>query len=183
MKKRAAILTVLALMTPFFASAENVTISATTSVAGAASTATPAQLMTQCAQSAIDIRDSAIGSARTAYNNTMAVALDARKDAEKKAVALEDNEKKDAIDKAVDAYKGAVQQAQDTLTQARKEAWSQFETNTSACRDMSNQMKKGTSTPAKAQAGLKADNANSEGKSIKETLGQFFKSLLKIGDK
>lgn len=184
MKKTILLITTLALLAgPIFASAETVTISATTTVAGVASSTTPAQLMTQCAQSAIDIRDSAIGSARTAYNNTMTVALDARKDAEKKAVALEENGKKDAIEKAVDAYKASVQQAQDTLTQARKEAWSQFETNTAACRDLSNQLKKGTTTPAKAQANLKAESSTAEGKTFKDTLGQFFKSLLKIGDR
>jgi hypothetical protein len=76
--------------------------------------ATEAQLLTACAQTSIDIRDSAIGSARMAYNNSMAVALDARKEAEKKAVALDDTDaKKDAIKVAVDAYKKDVTQAQD----------------------------------------------------------------------
>ncbi len=184
MKRTTLFLTTLSLLAmPLFASAETA-VSATTTVAGAIGTATPAQLMTQCAQSAIDIRDSAIGSARTAYNNAMAVALDARKDAEKKAVALDDNLKKDAIENAVEAYKTAVQQAQDTLTSARKDAWNQFESNTSACRDLSNQVKKGTSTPMRAS--LKADISDKgDNKSFKDTLlGQFniLKSLLKIGD-
>lgn len=176
MKKIPVLIATIALLAPLFASAQ--TLNATSTA-----TATPAQIMTQCAQSAIDVRDSAIGSARTAYNNTMAIALDARKDAEKKAVALEEGGKKDAIEKAVDAYKTAVSQAQDTLTQARKDAWSQFEANTAACRDMSNQMKRGTSTLMKAQANVKTEGVNAEGKSFKDTFGQFIKSLLKIGEK
>jgi hypothetical protein len=94
------------------------------------------QIFTACSQAAIEARDSAIGSARTAYNNAMNIALDSRKEAEKSAVAIRDGgDKKDAIKSAVDEYKKAVTQAQDALTKARKEAWDTFEANTIACRD------------------------------------------------
>lgn len=99
-------------------------------------TATEAQLLTACSQTSIEIRDSAIGSARTAYNNTMAIALDMRKEAEKRAVAIEDAaEKKEAIKVAVEDYKKAVTHAQESLTKARKEAWAAFEANTKGCRE------------------------------------------------
>lgn len=101
-----------------------------------ATVTTDVQVFTACSQAAIEARDSAIGSARTAYNNAMNVALDSRKDAEKSAVAIQDSgDKKDAIKNTVDEYKKAVTQAQDALTKARKEAWDTFEANTIACRD------------------------------------------------
>lgn len=122
---------------PMFASAQ-VSVSATTSVQASLNTtqATEAQILTACSQASIEIRDSAISSARTSYNNSMAIALDARKEAEKKAVALTDaGAKKDAIKVAVEEYKRGVTQAQEGLTKARKEAWAAFEVNTKACRE------------------------------------------------
>lgn len=130
MNKKAYLTTFIALLgfMPVFASAQ---LSATTTPQ-----ASEAQVFTACSQAAIEVRDSSIGSARVAYNNSMNVALDARKVAEKEAVALADaGEKKAAIKVAVDDYKKAVTQAQDALTKARKEAWSTFEASTKACRE------------------------------------------------
>jgi hypothetical protein len=163
---------------PMFASAETLSINTGTStVIEVAATATEAQIMTACAQNAIDARDSAIGSARTAYNNAMTVALDTRKEAEKKAIALEDSAKKDAIKAAVDSYKKSVLQAQDTLTAARKDAWAQFEANTNACRD--------TSKSASIKASFKtipADaKASGEDKKTIKDVFDALKSFFKIG--
>ena len=137
--KKNTFITTLAFSTaliPFLASAQ---ISATTSLQiGVGQQPTEAQILTACSQSSIEIRDSAIGSARTAYNNSMSIALEARKNAEKEAVAIEDaGDKKDAISRAVEEYKKAVTQAQDGLTKARKEAWAAFEVNTIGCREIS----------------------------------------------
>ncbi len=118
---------------PMFASAET---TATSTVQLSLAAPTEAQVFTACSQTSIEVRDEAIGSARTAYNNSMSLALDARKEAEKSAVAVEDtDQKKEAIRVAVEDYKKAVTDAQDTLTAARKEAWDSFETNTQGCRD------------------------------------------------
>jgi hypothetical protein len=169
---------------PLFASAETLSVpvgtSASTTVEVSA-TATEAQLMTACAQNAIDARDSSIGSARSAYNNAMTVALDARKEAEKKAIALEDNAKKDAIKAAVDSYKKAVLQAQDTLTSARKEAWAAFEANTNTCRDTS----KIGGAGAKASSSLRTMQADAKSitddkKTIKDVIDAL-KSFFKLG--
>lgn len=120
---------------PLFASAE---VTSTTTLQINVSAPSEAQIFTACSQTSIEVRDESIGSARTAYNNAMAVALDARKEAEKKAIAIDDpSQKKAAIVNAVDEYKKAVTSAQDDLTSARKEAWATFETNTTACRDSS----------------------------------------------
>jgi hypothetical protein len=198
MNKKLFITTIaLALISPLMASAQQ--LSATTTVAASAGQATEAQLLTACAQTSIDIRDSAISSARMAYNNSMAVALDARKEAEKKAVALDDTDaKKDAIKVAVDAYKKDVTQAQDALTKARKDAWAQFETNTNACRDMSKEKQpadKKVGAEAKTelrtmQATFKAETKaaveenKTETKSLRETFKEqlgALKAFFKIG--
>lgn len=144
--------------------------------------ATEAQIFTTCSQTAIENRDSSIGSARTAYNNAMAVALGARKDAEKKAVAIEDaDEKKTAIKEAVEDYKKAVSQAQDALVKARKEAWAQFETSTSQCREASKEKKDITSelkSDARTmQATAKVEEKKSE--SLKDTILNSIKNLFK----
>lgn len=121
---------------PLVASAQVPVVASFGVQAGSSSTTTEVQVFTACSQDAIEARDSAIGSARTAYNNAMNVALDSRKEAEKSAVAIQDSgDKKDAIKTAVEEYKKAVTQAQDALTKARKEAWDTFEANTIACRD------------------------------------------------
>jgi hypothetical protein len=146
--------------------------------------ATEAQIFTACSQAAIETRDGAIGSARTAYNNAMAIALNNRKDAEKKAVALTDaGDKKEAIKDAVDAYKKAVTQAQETLTKARKEAWATFEDNTNNCRDTSKEQRDETTADKKAAstsvtlqaASVKATAQSTETESIFTKIKNFFK--------
>jgi hypothetical protein len=193
-------ITALALATlPVFASAQSLSlgISATTTVQATSGAATEAQLLTACAQASIDIRDSAIGSARMAYNNSMAAALDARKEAEKKAVAIDDTDaKKDAIKVAVDAYKKDVTQAQDALTKARKDAWAQFEANTNACRDLSKDKasilgadKKSASTTGelrmqatmmKSEVKALAEENKAEVKTFREVMIDSIKAFFKI---
>lgn len=154
MKKN--ILTTLALglaVVPFLAGAQT----ATTSVQVSVGTPTEAQVFTACSQTSIEIRDEAIGDARTKYNTQMAAALDARKEAEKKAVALDESEKKDAIRAAVEAYKESVTVAQDNLTVARKEAWASFEINTKGCKETGAKREAFIAGEQKAVAEAKAD--------------------------
>lgn len=166
MNMKKLLLAVPLMFLPFMASAQ-VPVVASFGIQTGSSTSAAAtsdvQIFTACSQAAIEARDSAIGSARTAYNNAMNIALDSRKEAEKAAVAIQDGgDKKDAIKNAVDEYKKAVTQAQDALTKARKEAWDTFEANTIACRD-SNESKgmeasNQGATQKNAAATLKADN-------------------------
>ncbi len=182
---------------PMVASAQlGLSVSATTSVQVEAGQASEAQILTACSQASIEIRDSAIGSARAAYNNAMSIALDARKEAEKRAVALTSaDEKKDAIKVAVDAYKKAVTQAQDGLTKARKDAWAAFETNTKNCRDMNNDKREAFVSDKKAatdtkktelrtmQAETKAtiEDQKAEAKTFRDTIKDALKAFFKIG--
>lgn len=193
MNKKLFITIALTLASPLLANAQtSVLQSATTSIQATTTLVTEAQILTACAQSSIDIRDSAISSARTAYNNAMTVALDARKDAEKKAVAIEDaDQKKDAIKVAVDAYKKDVTQAQDLLTKARKDAWAQFETNTNDCRDISkekpaaaNMKTTGEARMMMASPKAQAVEQKVESKTFKETIKEqisSIKAFFKIG--
>lgn len=163
-------------------SALAVPVLANAQVSATSSPTTEAQVFTACSQTAIEVRDESIGSARTAYNNAMAVALDARKEAEKKAVAIDDeDDKKDAIKDAVDAYKKAVNQAQDTLIKARKEAWNTFETNTKICREM-NKDKRDTPLSATAtKTSIVKQEVKTE-KTFKESFLESLKNLFKMGD-
>lgn len=112
------------LVVPGFASAQT------------AATTTPEQSFTLCQQASIEARDTALGTARTAYNTAMSSALSARKDAEKGAVALTDlAAKKAAIKVAADAYKVSVTNAQNTLKSARVSVLATFETDVKNCRD------------------------------------------------
>lgn len=183
MKKNTLIATfALALLLPAFAGAQATPDQVHTDAIS--SQATEAQIFTSCSQDAIEVRDGAIGSARTAYNNAMAIALNNRKEAEKKAVALTDaGDKKDAIKDAVDAYKKAVTQAQETLTKARKEVWAAFEDNTNNCRDTSKEQrdettadKRTASTSVTLQAAsVKATAQSTETESIFTKIKNFFK--------
>lgn len=156
--KKNTFLTTFALglaLIPMFASAET---NATATLQISINAPTEAQVFTACSQTSIEVRDEAIGSARTAYNNSMSVALDARKEAEKKAVAIEDaDQKKEAIRVAVENYKKAVTEAQDTLTEARKEAWDSFETNTQGCRDGSKDKRQAVVAEKKIAAPQKSE--------------------------
>lgn len=138
-----------------------------------------AQIFTACSQEAIEVRDSSISAARTAYNHAMAIALGSRKDAEKKAVAITDNdEKKAAIKGVVEEYKKVVNHAQESLIKARKEAWAQFEISTSKCREASRENKASVlDTKADARASLKADDK--KGESLKDVVIGAIKNLFK----
>ena len=137
-----------------------------------------AQVFTACSQASIEARDESIASARTAYNNAMNIALDARKDAEKRAVALTDaSEKKAAIKVAVDDYKKAVTQAQDGLIKARKEAWATFETDMNTCREMKDKSSTGIQKAETKTLQVENQAREPEAKSLKETIKAQFESL------
>jgi hypothetical protein len=162
------------LILPLAASAD--TSVATPAVAGTTTVKlSTADLFTACSQAAIDTRDGAIGGARAAYNNQMAIALDVRKNAEKAAVAITDESaKKTAIKAAADAYKAAFTQAQEMLVKARKDAWNQFEENVNACRNP--QEATSNSQAAHALSPQKATTVAAE-KSLKDVLLEKLKSL------
>lgn len=179
---RIAIMTLGMLIAPIVVSAETET-----------PLQTEAQVFTACSQAAIELRDSTISSARSVYNTTMAIALDARKEAEKKAVAIDDTSaKKDAIKKAVEEYKESASRAQEILTKERKSAWASFEENTKNCREMNKEKreafiaeKKEQTTEAKAEMRALSDDHKGEMKSLKETLRaklDSLKNLFKKGE-
>lgn len=138
--------------------------------------AVEAQIFTACSQNAIETRDSAIGSARTAYNNAMTIALDERKEAEKTAVALTDTgSKKAAIKSAVEDYKKAVAQAQEALVKARKEAWATFEANMKTCREGKDLISDSASLHAETKV-------ETEDKPIKKSFLESLRNLFKKGE-
>lgn len=184
MKKKNIITSVafgLALL-PFYAGAQSV---ATTSLSVSAQPATEAQVFTACSQASIEIRDNAIGAARTTYNTAMSAALSARKDAEKEAVAITDaSDKKDAIQAAVEEYKKAVTSAQEDLTKARKEVWNSFEANTNNCRETSKETRKNSTIEKKAEQQTmqteqktKVEEVKTETKSFRESFMDQLESL------
>lgn len=118
-----------AIIAPALASAE---VTATTT---ATTTVSTSQNFTVCQQGAIEKRDTSLGTSRTTYNTSMTQALDARKNAEKAAVAITDPTAKiTAVRAAADAYKKAVTAAQETLTKSRKDILATFELDTKGCR-------------------------------------------------
>jgi hypothetical protein len=134
---------------------------------------TSSQVFTACSQDAIETRDDTISSARATYNSAMTAALSQRKDSEKQAVGAEnDDEKKSILTKAADEYKDAVHTAQDNLSQARKDAWTQFEADVKACRDA----RDGTVARA-AKAEVKAEKE--EDKSIIKNFFEAIKGIFK----
>lgn len=169
----------IGLVNPVYAQSRN---ASTTIEISSTGEVTEAQVFTACSQASIETRDSSIGSARTAYNNAMALALDARKEAEKKAVAITDaSDKKAAIKLAVDDYKKAVAQAQDGLTKARKEAWSSFEENMKTCRDTSKDKRtSNASTTIASQS--ETVRVEDEEKTFKDVIIHSFRSLFKKGE-
>jgi hypothetical protein len=117
-----------ALLVPTFAGAQT----STTSVV----VAPPQSTFTTCQQAAVEKRDTAIGVARTEYNEAMKVALDVRKEAVKTALSIIDiDEQDDAKKEAADEYRTLTKNAQDALTKYRKNAWDTFEADTKACRE------------------------------------------------
>ena len=160
---------------PLYVSAES---AVTLPVPAQEATATEAQVFTACSQASIEVRDNAIGAARTAYNIAMSAALSARKDAEKKAVALEDSsKKKEAIRATVEAYKKAVTSAQDALTTARKAAWTTFEENTDNCREVSKETRNGIISEKKAAAVEKKAELEEAPQEVKTLRESFFEQL------
>lgn len=127
--KKVFTLTLLgALLVPTFASAQTGTSSAVS--------IQPQSVFTSCQQAAVEKRDTAIGVARTQYNEAMKVALDIRKEAVKTALNILDaEEQNDAKKQAADEYRTLTKNAQDTLTKYRKNAWDTFEADTKACRE------------------------------------------------
>lgn len=107
-----------------------------TSTISISSTSTPAQVFTACSQLSIEKRDGDIADARVIYNDAIADALKARKEAEVKLVGIDDpTEKKLAIKASLEAYKASVKSAQDALIKARSDAWTAFGTYMKACND------------------------------------------------
>ncbi len=165
-----------AILAPALASAEvNATTTATTTVS-------TSQNFTICQQASIEKRDTSLGVARTTYNTSMTKALDARKEAEKAAVAITDpTAKVAAVRAAVDAYKKAVTLAQETLTKSRREVLATFELDTKTCR----QTKKEERTTVVAEKKVEIKTLQAERKAEVEvkkaeikTIRETFKSKI-----
>ncbi len=120
------------LATTTFVGAQNVS----TSTLVISSTSTPAQVFTACSQLSIGKRDTDIADARAIYNDAIADALTARKEAEVKLVGIDDpTEKKLAIKASLETYKSSVKAAQDALIKARSDAWTAFGAYMKVCND------------------------------------------------
>ncbi len=136
-----------AVLAPALASAQtaSTTVNATT-------TATTSLAFTLCQQAAIEKRDTSLGTARTAYNTSMAQALTVRKDAEKAAVAITDpTAKVAAVKLAAETYRKSVTAAQDALTSNRKVVLATFETDAKECRSTKQDTRKAIVTEKKAE--------------------------------
>lgn len=133
----------LLLLIPLYVSADTVSTStneATTTVDSSSitdvSTSTEKNFTT-CSQDAIETRDTSIASSRALYNIAMTNALKERKNKEKAAVAItNDNKKKDAIKLSVTTYKNLVKVAQSSITDAREQAWKDFENDIAICHNI-----------------------------------------------
>ena len=140
--------------------------------------ATSTKSITTCTQEAIEKRDTAITASRQIYNQAMTQALTERKNSEKKAVAIKnEDDKKTAIKASVTSYKSATKTAQNTLTQARKEAWDTFQDDTDACHtlDDSNNQEEAT-----APTLLKTDEPKSETVRAKVKESEPEKSFIEV---
>lgn len=116
---------------PILVNAESDVSSSTEIVVTASSSE---QELILCKQTAIEKRDTEILSAKNIYNEMMEKSLLARKEAEKKSVAiLEEDTKKTATDAAVEAYRTSVKTTQAILTSARQNAWENFITDIKTC--------------------------------------------------
>jgi DNA repair ATPase RecN len=124
----------LVIIAPLYSKAESVASSTPESVI--ASSTEMIATFTSCSQEAIEKRDTSLAFARTDYNNAMNEALLARKEAEKKNVAIiNEKEKKEAIKESAENYKNSAKEAQNTLTQSRKSIWQTFDTDIKNCRE------------------------------------------------
>ncbi len=141
---------------------------------------------TTCSQDAIEKRDTSIASSRALYNIAMTNALKERKNKEKAAVAItNDNKKKDAIKLSVTTYKNLVKVAQSSITDAREQAWKDFENDIATCHDIED---KGIASKkeARKEMGVESDTLLmkkgeiTEPKTIQETIKEqisAFRSL------
>ena len=111
--------------------------STTEDVASSTEASSTRQTFTECSQQAIEDRDTTIASSRAIYNTSMSKSLTERKNREKAAVAVKnEDDKKTAIKASVETYKNQAKSAQNTLTHARKLAWSTFENDIEKCREL-----------------------------------------------
>lgn len=144
----------------------------TTPTPNATTTLTINQTYTLCTQSAIRKRDTALVSARSAYNTSMTVALDARSVAETAAVAIvDDTTRQDALIKAASTYSNQVKIAQDTLKSARQTALTTYNTDIKKCKS-DKQLATTNSNTSKRKSSLeksRSDDAESH-ESQKSTL-------------
>lgn len=167
---------VAALFVPLYASAQDASPRAKTATSSGIS-------FTMCQQDAVEIRDSAIGVARTAYSEAMNKALDYRKGAVKLALELESEEdQNDAKKKVADEYRILVKKAQDDVTRARTEAWDMFEDNMERCREAKKDgtpvtlLKKATTT---VEVGVATTSLDQSGLTHKKNADKnFFKEQL-----
>jgi hypothetical protein len=139
------------LLVPTFASAQ----------LQATSTGYTQATFTSCQQAAVEKRDTAIGIARTEYNEAMKIALDVRKESVKTALSILDvEEQNDAKKKAADEYRTLTKNAQDALTKYRKNAWDAFEADTKACRETMRdvQVQADTNTVSEKRTMMKAES-------------------------
>ena len=116
---------------------------------------------TSCQQAAVEKRDTAIGIARTEYNEAMKIALDVRKESVKTALSILDlEEQNDAKKKAADEYRTLTKNAQDALTKYRRNAWDAFEADTKACRETMRdvQVQADTNTVSEKRTMMKAES-------------------------
>lgn len=148
----------------------------------------PSKNFTTCSQEAIENRDTRIAASRSLYNSAMANALNDRKNREKTAITIKhEDDKKTAIKSSAQIYKNLVKSAQNTLTQARKDAWQTFEDDIENCRtlqnndqELKNMTEDDNETPQieepalrkSVQASKKSDDG--EPKGILETLRSLF---------
>ncbi|MEN9551835.1 MAG: hypothetical protein RI935_212 [Candidatus Parcubacteria bacterium] len=103
----------------------------------ATSTASKARHFTECSQDAIELRDTSLSQMRAEYNKAMNEALLQRKEMEKKSFTIVDEkDRRDFTKTSVEAYKTKIKELQSTLTEERKKAWSEFESNTKECREL-----------------------------------------------
>lgn len=141
---------------------------------------------TLCSQDAIEKRDTSIASSRALYNIAMTNALKERKNKEKVAVAIiSDSKKKDAIKLSVATYKNLVKGAQSSITDAREQAWKDFENDIAVCHDIED---KGIASKKEAKVGTGVESDTllmkkgdvAEPKTIQETIKEqisAFRSL------
>ena len=134
---------------------------------------------TECSQQAIEDRDTKIASIRAFYNTAMAKALTERKNREKAAVAIKDEDyKKTAIKASVDTYKNQAKTAQNTLSQARKLAWSTFENDINKCHELETEdVSKETTASSDSPAPTLRKAEERETKSIGNSIKAQFENL------